>query len=332
MTAERIAIVGMAGRFPGAPNLDAFWRNLRGGVESIMSFRPEELMAQGVGADLLGDPAYVPRNGMLAGIDRFDAGFFGFTPREAELTDPQHRVFLECAWEALENAGYDAERCRGAVAVYAGAGLSTYLLYNLARVRESSGVDEVQLLLGNHKDYVATRVSYKLNLRGPSVSVGTACSSSLVAIHMACQSLLDFECDMALAGGVSIQLPQERGYLYMPGGISSPDGHCRAFDARAQGTVSGNGAGVVVLKRLSEAIEAGDDIRAVILGSAMNNDGGAKVGYTAPAVRGQADVIAQAHASAEVVPETISYIEAHGTGTPLGDPIEIAALTQAFGS
>ena len=328
---ESVAIVGMVGRFPGARGIEEFWGNLRDGIESISFFTDEELVAAGVERHVLSNPDYVRANGVLEDAELFDAAFFGFSPREAEVTDPQHRVFLECAWEALENAGYDPARYKGRIAVYAGAGLSTYLLNNLLRSPEAvRHAGDVQLLMGNHKDYVATRVSYKLDLRGPSVNVGTACSTSLVAVHMACQSLLDYHCDMALAGGVSIQVPQKHGYLFDANGISSPDGHCRAFDAGAQGTVSGSGVGIVVLKRLEDALADGDGIRAIILGSAINNDGSEKVGYTAPSVHGQSEVIAEAQAVAAIDPDTIAYLEAHGTGTRVGDPIEVQALTEVF--
>jgi acyl transferase domain-containing protein len=329
--ADGIAIIGMAVRFPGADSVEAFWRNLRGGVESITFFSDEELRAAGIDPATLADPRYVKANGALAGADQLDAAFFGLTPREAEIMDPQHRVLLELAWEAMERAGYDAAAMSGRVGVFAGAGLSTYLLRNLAPNRalvESAG--ELPLLLGNNKDFAPTRISYKLNLRGPSVSVNTACSTSLVATHLAGQSLLDFHCDLALAGGVSVQVPQVQGYLHAEGGIGSPDGHCRAFDAQARGTVSGNGAGLVVLKRLADALADGDTIHAVIRGSAVNNDGAEKIGFTAPSVSGQSEVIAEAQAVAGVTPREISYIEAHGTGTELGDPIEVAALTRVF--
>lgn len=328
---EGIAIIGMAVRFPGADSVGAFWRNLREGVESITFFTDEELRAAGVEPAALADPDYVKANGVLPGADRFDAAFFGLTPREAEITDPQHRVLLEVAWEAMERAGYDSGSMRGRVGVFAGAGLSTYLIKNLAPHRglvESAG--ELALLLGNNKDFAPTRISYKLNLRGPSVSVNTACSTSLVATHLACQSLLDFHCDLALAGGVAVQVPQVQGYRHAAGGIGSPDGHCRAFDAQARGTVGGSGAGIVVLKRLAEALADGDTIHAVIRGSAVNNDGADKIGFTAPSVGGQSEVIAEAQEAAGVVPADISYVEAHGTGTELGDPIEVAALAQVF--
>ena len=327
----RVAVIGMACRLPGARNVQDYWDNLRDGVEGILFFNDRQLAAAGIAPEVRQDPGYVKAHGVLDGVEMFDAGFFGFTPREAELTDPQQRLFLESAWEALEDAGYEVGLYPGLVGVYAGAGISTYLLRNLLpqpQLVESAG--EFQLLISNNKDFVPTRVSYKLNLKGPSVNISTACSTSLVAVHFACQALLDYQCDIALAGGVGIQVPQTTGYLYQQGGVLSPDGHCRAFDARARGTVSGNGVGVVVLKRLDDALSDGDNIRAVILGSAVNNDGSDKIGFTAPSVDGQAKVVAEALSLAGVSPETIGYIEAHGTGTPLGDPIEIAALQQVF--
>jgi amino acid adenylation domain-containing protein len=328
-TGQEVAIIGMAGCFPRAESLESFWRNLRQGVECISFFSDEELLAAGFSPDVLSDPRCVKARAILEGADRFDASFFGLTPRQAVLIDPQHRVFLECAWDALENAGYDPETCAGEIGVFAGASLNTYL-FGLSAAEETKDLGNFQVVTGNDKDYLATRVSYLCNLRGPSLTVQTACSTSLVAIHLACRSLVNGECDMALAGGVSISAPQKRGYLYSEGGTGSPDGHCRAFDARAQGTVSGEGVGIVVLKRLADALADGDRIEAVILGSAINNDGSSKVGYTAPSVGGQAAVITRALQVAGVSPETISYVEAHGTGTPLGDPIEITALTQAF--
>jgi len=328
-----IAIIGMAGRFPGARDLDQFWRNLRDGVESISFFTDEELLQAGITPELLENPGYVKARGALDGVELFDAAFFGFNPREAEITDPQQRIFLECAWEALESAGYDPQKYEGAIGVYAGVGVNSYLLINLYSNQdlvESVGI--LQTFIHNRNDHLSTQTSYKLNLKGPSVTVQTACSTSLVAVHMACQSLLNNECDMALAGGVSIRLPQKSGYLYQEGGVLSPDGHCRPFDADAQGAVDGSGAGIVVLKRLEDALADGDSIHAIIEGSAINNDGSLKIGYTAPSVDGQADVIAEAQAMAGVDPETIAYVETHGTGTTLGDPIEIEALTQAFRS
>lgn len=331
---EGIAIVGMAGRFPGARNVDEFWQNLVRGVESITHFAEGELEVDG---PLTRQPDYVRARGVLEAVEWFDARFFGLTPREAELTDPQHRLFLECAWEALENAGWDAARFRGAIGVFAGCSLNTYLLHNLCGSREfiETTLADHQMsynpaLLGNDKDFLATRVAYKLNLRGPAVTVQTACSTSLVAVGHACASLLAYQCDAALAGGVSISFPQRRGYPYLEGAMVSPDGRCRPFDAAAQGTVFGGGVGVVVLRRLADAVEAGDRIIAVIKGAAINNDGADKVSYMAPSVAGQAEVISLAQALAGATADTISYVEAHGTGTPLGDPIELAALTQAF--
>ena len=326
-----IAIIGMTGRFPGARNVEEFWRNLRSGVESITFFHENELAELGVDARSLQDPRYVKAHGVLAedpGL--FDAAFFGYSPREAEIIDPQQRIFLECAWEAIESAGYDPGNYQGSIGVYAGADINTYLVNLRSSPNVMTLMDGFQLATANEKDHLTTRVSYKLNLRGPSVSVNTACSTSLVAVHLACQSLLNGECDMALAGGVSIKIPQKRGY--QAGGIFSPDGHCRAFDARAQGTLGGSGVGVVVLKRLTDAVSDRDHIHAVIKGSAINNDGSLKVGYTAPSMDGQAEVIAEALAMARIDPQTVTYVEAHGTGTPLGDPIEIAALTKAFGA
>ncbi|MCP4660355.1 MAG: amino acid adenylation domain-containing protein [bacterium] len=328
---SEVAVVGMAGRFPGARNLEQLWCNLRDGVESVRYLSDEELEDLGVDPALRNDPQWVKAVAQLDGYADFDAAFFGITPREAETMDPQHRVFLECAWEALENAGYDPERNSGLIGVFAGATLSTYLLLHLARNQQVvSSTDPLQLIIGNAGDSLTTRVSYKLNLKGPSHSLQCACSTSLVAVHLACQSLLNEECDVALAGGVSINLSQSAGYRFVEGSIVSLDGHCRPFDARAAGTVFGSGAGVVVLKRLEEALADGDSVRAVILGSAVNNDGSLKVGYTAPGVEGQARVITEALAVAGVDPETISYVEAHGTGTALGDPVEIQALTRAF--
>src|SRR5690349_6114180 len=241
-----IAIVGMAGRFPGAPNVEVFWRNLRSGAESITFFRPEDLIDRGIGTELVRDPAYVTANGVLADVDRFDAEFFGFTPREAELTDPQHRVLLECAWHALEDAGYDPVAYPGRTAVFAGASPNRYFFNNIAVIPDwNECFDSMKVVLGNDLASLATRIAYKLDLHGPAVNLQTACSTSLIAVHMGCQSLLAYESDMALAGGVSIIFPQEEGYQYQEGGILSPDGHCRTFDANARGTVSGSGVGVV---------------------------------------------------------------------------------------
>jgi acyl transferase domain-containing protein/acyl carrier protein len=321
----------MAGRFPGAKNVAELWENLCQAVESISFFSDQELEEAGIDSELMHAPNYIRARGVLGDADYFDAGFFGHSPKVAELMDPQHRLFLECAWAALEDAGYDSERYKRRIGVYAGESMNTYLLNNLyARIRMVASVDSLQAAIGNDKDSLTTEVSYKLNLRGPSVTIQSSSSTSLVAVHHACQSLLNYECDMALAGGVSIHFPEKAGYLYQEGGATSRDGHCRAFDAQAEGFVNGHGAGVVVLKRLEEAIADGDTVLAVIKGSAVNNDGSVKVSYMAPSVDGQAEVIAMAQAIAGVAAETISYVEAHGTATNLGDPIELAALTQAF--
>jgi non-ribosomal peptide synthase protein (TIGR01720 family) len=328
---EGIAIIGMSGRFPGAKNIDEFWQNLKDGVESIVPLSDEELSAAGVDAGTLSLTNYVKAAAILDDIELFDASFFGVNPREAEIMDPQHRLFLECASEALETAGYDPDKYRGWIGVYGGVSMNTYYLKNLSTNYELvATMTNLQLGTTNERDYLATRVSYKLNLRGPSLTVQTACSTSLVAVHLACQGLLNYQCDMALAGGVSVRVPQKSGYTYQQGGLTSPDGHCRTFDAKAQGTVFSNGVGIVVLKRLADAVADGDHIYAVIKGSAINNDGSAKVGFTAPGIDGQAAVVAMAQALAGVDPETISYVEAHGTGTTLGDPIEVAALSRAF--
>lgn len=334
---EGIAIVGMSGRFPGAKNVDEFWRNIKNGVESITHFSSDELE--------ISDPTehdkdagdYVCAKGMLDDIDMFDARFFGYLPREAEVMDPQHRVFLEICWEAMENAGYDARRYPGSVGVYGGCYMDTYLLWNLCsdenfreRLVESIQVGSLQTELGNDKDYLATRVAYKLGLRGPAMTLQTACSTSLVAIATACQSIEAYQCDMALAGGVTIILPQKKGYFYKEGGMLSPDGHCRTFDANAAGTVFSHGAAVVLLKRVEDAIADGDTIYGVIRGYATNNDGGDKVSYTAPSVEGQAEVISLALGMADIDARSIGYVEAHGTATPLGDPIEVAGLTTAY--
>ena len=332
--ADGIAVIGMAGKFPGAPNLAAYWENLRGGVESITHFSEHEIDAP---PSISQSPQYVRARGIMEGVDLFDAEFFGTNPREAEYTDPQHRLLLETAWEALEDAGCDSERFAGSIGVFAGCSLNSYLLHNLASNPEfladflsSQQMGAHPSLLGNDKDFLVTRISYKLNLRGPSVVVQSACSTSLVAVCQACQSLLNFQCDIALAGGVSVTFPQKRGYLHEEGGIVSSDGRCRPFDAAAQGTVFGDGVGLVVLKRADEALRDGDPIHAIIRGFAVNNDGSTKVSYMAPSVDGQAEAIAAAHALAGIDVSTIRYVEAHGTGTSLGDPIEVAALNNAF--
>ncbi|WNG29291.1 amino acid adenylation domain-containing protein [Cystobacter fuscus] len=325
-----IAIIGMAGRFPGASDVHAFWSNLRQGVESISRFREDELESSPLVPDALrSHPDFVRAGGVLEGADLFDAGFFDIAPREAMWMDPQQRVFLECAWAALEDAAYEPGRFPGKIALYAGVGQSNHVLSLLGQVRKEPAA-LFEALGTTTAENATTKVSFKLKLRGESMALYTACSTGLVSVHMACQSLLMRQSDIALAGAVRISLPQRTGYLFQEGMIFSPDGHCRAFDARAQGTVSGNGVGVVVLKPLADALRDGDHVYAVIKGSAINNDGHLKVGYTAPSVEGQSDVISEALAYAGASAGDIDYVEAHGTGTPLGDPIEIAALTRAF--
>ena len=332
MPRHAVAIIGLAGRFPGAADLDGFWRNIVNGVECLDVPTDADLDRAGVTSDIRSKPNFVRRSTALDGTANFDANFFGMSPRDAQIVDPQHRIFLECAWEALESAGYAAGTADQAVGVYAGASMNTYLLQILRDPALVASVGGYQLMLGNDKDFLCTRVSYKLNLKGPSVTIQTACSTSMVAVVTACQALSHGECDLALAGGVSVSVPERSGYLYEEGMIFSPDGHCRPFDATAQGTRGSAGAGIVVLKRLADAVRDRDTIHAVIRGGAINNDGAAKAGYTAPSVDGQIEVIATAQALAGIRPREISYVEAHGTGTPLGDPIEIAALTAAFRS
>ncbi|MEV2271292.1 type I polyketide synthase [Nonomuraea africana] len=329
--AEPIAIIGMSARVPGAGDLSQFWRNLVDGVESVTVFTREEQLAQGVTEAELANLSFVPAMHVLQGMEDFDAAFFGMTAREAELADPQQRLFLEQSHAALVDAGYDPERYDGEIGVYGGAGPSQYQWLNLrTNPRIANGAGDLGLSVGNNPDYVATTVSYRLNLRGPSLTVATACSTSLVAVHLACEALRGGECDMALAGGVCVELPHHRGYAAMDG-YTSPSGHVRPFDAGADGTMWGSGVGVVTLKRLDDAIADGDQIRAVILGNAINNDGTSKIGFSAPSVQGQAEVIAQALGVAGVDPRTIGYVEAHGTGTALGDPIELSALTAVYG-
>ncbi|MFF9850590.1 type I polyketide synthase [Streptomyces litmocidini] len=330
-TDGRIAVIGMAGRFPGAGSPDELWSLLVAGEDAVTRFTPEELTAAGVPAAEATAPGYVPAKGVLDDVAGFDSRLFGYNALEASVIDPQQRIFLECAWAALEDAGCDPDRSAGPVAVYAGSLLSTYLVHNLlprADLRATLGVP--LLFQSNQPDQLATRAAYKLNLRGPAVTVQTACSTSLVAVHMAVQSLLGQECDVALAGGVTVTVPHRTGYLSVEGGIESPEGHCRPYSAQADGTVFGNGAGVVVLKRLADALADGDRVHAVLLGSAVNNDGAAKAGYTAPGVAGQTAVIREALSVAGVSPRTIGYVQGHGTGTALGDPIEVEALTRAY--
>jgi len=336
MSLDGIAIVGMSGRFPGASDVRRFWANIRNGVESVSRFSTQELE---IGAQSDGDATaeLVCAKGILDDVDLFDARFFGYLPREAEVMDPQHRVFLEICSEALEHAGYDAQRYPGAIGVFGGCYMDTYLMWNLcsdpaflANLVSSIQVGSLQTELGNDKDYLATRVAFKLGLRGPAMTLQTACSTSLVAIVNACHSIASYQCDMALAGGVTIVLPQKKGYLYKEGGMLSHDGRCRTFDEHAAGTVFSNGAAVVLLKRLEDAVAAGDTIYAVIRGYAVNNDGAKKVSYTAPSVEGQSEVISLALAMADIDARSIGYVEAHGTATPIGDPIEVASLTSAY--
>ncbi|MCK1326628.1 SDR family NAD(P)-dependent oxidoreductase [Bradyrhizobium sp. 156] len=325
-----IAIIGMACRFPSSPNIGRFWDTLVSGQEAIQRRSLAELLAGGADPARVGHHDFVRSFGVLEGIDLFDAAFFGMSPREAEITDPQQRLFLECASMALEDAAVSSHNRPERVGVFGGVGWTSYLLLNLATQKGLLSSDAGhQVILGNDKDNLATRVSYKLNLTGPSVTVQTGCSTSLVAVGLACQSLLEYQSDLALAGGASV-LPLQQGYRYFPGGILSPDGRCRAFDADANGTVLGSGAGVVTLRRLEDALAAGDPIHAVIRSVAVNNDGGIKPGYTAPSSEGQARVIREALALAGLSSDAISYVEAHGTGTHLGDPIELAGLARAF--
>lgn len=330
MRAQPIAIIGMAGRFPGASNVEHLWTNLAHGVESIAILTQDEMRAAGIPETISKLPGYVNAAPVLDEVEKFDAHFFGFSARDAALTDPQHRIFLETAWQALEDAGYDPARYPGSIGVFGGCELSSYLGHLYQNLESLKYIDGMQLMVTNDKDHLCTQVSYRLNLRGPSVVVQTTCSTSLVAVGLACESLQHGRCDMALAGGVTVKVPQRGGYFYTAGSILSPDGHCRPFDAQAQGTIVGSGVGLVLLKPLAKALQAGDNIRAVILGVGLNNDGNDKVGYTAPSPRGQAAAIRAAHKSAGINADSIGYVEAHGTGTILGDPIEFSALTEVF--
>ena len=327
-----IAIVGMALRVPGASSPTEFWQNLREGRESIVDYDEETMLASGESKEALRNPAYVRRGGALRDMKLFDRDFFGFGPKEAAILDPQHRHFMELCWEALEDGGHTPKRFDGRIGLFGGCGMGSYFYFNVCSNRDL--VDSVGLFLlrhtGNDKDFLATRVSYVLDLKGPSINVQTACSTSLVATHLACQSLLTGESDLALAGGVTILFPTEAGYVFRDGEVLSPDGHCHAFDHRAQGTILSSGGGVVALRRLEDALADGDEIYAIIKGSAVNNDGGQKVGYLAPSVDGQAAAMTEAYSLADLDPTSIGFIECHGTGTYMGDPIEIAALTQAF--
>ena len=330
-TVEPIAVIGLACRMPGATDAGQFWRLLADGVEGIRFFSLDEQRAMGVPESIVSDPNFVPAAAVLDDHDSIDTGFFGMSVREAETRDPQHRLLLELSHTALEDAGYDPSRYAGEIAVYATVGPDVYQWLNIrSNPQAYANAGWLAVMVGNHPDYAATLTSYKLGLRGPSLTMNTACSSSLVSLHLACESLRNGECDIALTGGATIDIPAGHGYLYDEDGITAQDGHCRTFDADATGTVWGSGGGVVVLKRLSEAIEDGDHIRAVVLGNAINNDGDTKVGFSAPSMEGQAAVIAQALGVAGVDPRSISYVEAHGTGTSLGDPIEVSALSSVY--
>src|SRR5262245_24677447 len=327
-----IALIGIAFRLPGAADHRTYWRNLCEGLESITVLTDEELAASGVPAELLQDPAYVKAASILPDIDQFDAAFFEYSPAEARLMDPQQRLLLEVAWEAFEDAGYRPGAAARPVGVFVGSGgvVSSYLVDRLSGSHALPGQTGSLAHIGNDKDFPSTRISYKLNLTGPSINVQTACSTSLVAVHLACQAILAGECDMALAGAATIRVPQRAGYISRKGDILSPDGHCRAFDAGAQGTIFGSGVGVVLLKDLPAAIADRDNIYAVIRGSAINNDGADKVSYTASNVAGQTRAMVEAMLVADVSPADIGYVECHGTGTIVGDPLEIDALTRAF--
>ena len=328
---ECIAIIGIAVRMPGAADVRQFWENLKAGKESISLFSKDEMLAAGVSAEMIDLPNYVGAKGILEGAELFDANFFGIAPREAELMDPQHRVLMECSWAAMEDAGYVPEQYPGRIAVFTSAGMNTYLPVNLMSNPDLlAQVGGFELSIYNDKDFVPTRIAYSMNIKGPAIDIGTACSSSLVSTHLACQHLLTYQSDMALVGGITIHLPQKVGHLHEPGSAYSPDSHCRPFDSTHSGLIDGNGAAVIILKRLEDALNDGDKIHALIRGSAINNDGSDKVGYAAPSVNGQAEAILEALAVAEVEANSISYVEAHGTSTPLGDPIELAALTQAY--
>ncbi|MFF3868074.1 beta-ketoacyl synthase N-terminal-like domain-containing protein [Micromonospora sp. NPDC001898] len=330
-----VAVVGMAVRAPGAEgDLDLFWHHVVNGVDAVTFFTPEQLVGWGVPKDVVERPDFVPARAVLRGADRFDHRLFSYSPSDSALMDPQQRILLECAWTALEHAGYPPVAADGnRIGVYVGTGLNVYLLDNVwpnERAVEAAG--GLGLIIGSDKDFAATRIAYKLNLQGPALAVQTACSTSLVAVHQAAQALLTYDADVALAGGATVAPPTRRGHLYEPGGIFSADGRCRAFDAAADGTVPGDGAGVVVLKRLGDALRDGDTVHAVIRGTAVNNDGSRKAGFTAPGPTGQTGVISAALSVADVDPETVGLIETHGTGTALGDPIEVAALRQVFDS
>lgn len=327
--ASAVAVVGMSGRFPGARDLAEYWGNLRGGACSIRDFSETELLAAGVGPELLGNPGYVPSKGFLAEAGRFEAELFGFSRGEAAVLDPQHRLLLETAWAALEDAGYDPRHAPARTGVYVGGGTSEHMIAAHADPRLTAQLGPMHMRILTDRDFLAPWISYRLGLTGPSMTVQTACSTSLTAVHVATQALLLDECDTALAGGVAVDTVAKRGYVYQTGGIVSPDGRCRPFDAQAAGTVGGNGAGLVVLRRLADAIADADPIRAVIVGSAVTNDGSVKVGFTSPGVGQQTRAIREAWAVAGLDPAAAQYLEAHGTGTQVGDRIELAAALRA---
>lgn len=328
---QRIAIIGMAGRFPGAENLDEFWDLLREGRSGVREVTEEELKAAGVPDRLREDPDYVRSYASFEEATAFDASFFGYSPREAEVLDPQHRVFLECAWHAMEDAGYDSQQTSDRIGVYAGSALNSYLVNLAQNENPSDPINRVQAVVGNVMGLMPTRVSYHLDLKGPSCGIQTGCSTSLVSLHEACRALLDDDCEIALSGGVTVSRAVPEGYLHEPGGIASPDGCCRAFDTKGKGTLFGNGVGVLVLKKFEDAIRDRDNIRAIILGTAINNDGSDKVGLIAPSVSGQAEVIRSAYERASVSPSSVSYVEGHGTATEMGDPVEFRALDEVMG-
>jgi len=328
---DSIAIIGMAVRMPGAMNAQQFWENLKTGTESISVFSKEEMLEAGLSPETVNHPNFVAAKGIMDEAELFDANFFGISPREAELMDPQHRVLMECAWAAMEDAGYVPENYPGNIAIFTSAGMNTYLPFNLmSNPHLLEQVGGFELSIYNDKDFVPTRIAYSMNIKGPAIDIGTACSSSLVSTHLACQHLITYQSDMTIVGGITIHLPQKMGHTHEPGAAYSPDSHCRPFDATPSGLIDGNGAAVIILKRLEDALRDGDKIHAIIKGSAINNDGSDKVGYSAPSVNGQAEVILEAQAAAGIDSSSIQYIEAHGTSTPLGDPIEMAGLTQAF--
>ncbi len=330
---KAVAVIGMQLRYPGATTIHEFWENLRNGVESISFYGEDELHAAGIPREVIRSPGFVNANPQIGDVTGFEPAFFGFTPREAEVIDPQVRVLLETSWQALEDAGYDPDRYRGRIGVFAGANQTKYFMHNLLPQQEqlTAGLGSISAIsMFNDRDALATIVSYKLNLRGPGVTVQTYCSTSLVAVHLACQSILLGDSEMVLAGGVSLNGDPASGYIYEEGSIVSRDGHCRTFDAQASGTVFGNGVGMVVLKRLDRAIAEGDTIHAVIRGSAINNDGAVKAGFLAPSVQGQVESITAALERSGVHPDSIGFVEAHGTATLVGDPIEVSALSKAF--